>query len=47
MHTLRDPSINIIEDTIERMQAQAQDFESRVLERNEKYNDEECTATVK
>ena len=34
VHTLRDPSINIIEDTIDRMQAQAQDFERRVLERN-------------
>ena len=46
VHTLRDPSINIIEDTIDRMQAQAQDFERRVLERNQNYKDDVCTETV-
>ena len=46
VHTIRDPSISVIEDAVDRMKAQANDFEDKVKLRNERNELISCVDTV-
>ena len=46
VHTIRDPSLSVIEDAVDRMKAQAKDFEDKVKLRNERNELISCDDTV-